>query len=233
MRSPYKHLFFDWDNTLWNFSANAEEALKVLFFQNGLDAYFDSFDEYYLLYKKRNDELWPLYSLGKINKDYLNTERFVYPMQEKGCLNKTKSDAMQRDYLPLLAKQTRLIDGASEVMEYLKNEGYKLYVISNGFSEVQYIKIERSGLQEYFTKIYLSENIREHKPSRLFFDYVIKSSNARKLKSLVIGDNWNIVIVVAKNAGIDQVLFSPTENASITFTPNYIIHDLRELMSFL
>ncbi|MCQ2336754.1 MAG: YjjG family noncanonical pyrimidine nucleotidase [Paludibacteraceae bacterium] len=230
----YRHIFFDWDSTLWNFSVNSEKALNVLFRNYGFERFFPDFNTFHTIYRNRNLELWEDYALGKIKREFLETERFEYPFRHIGvspdeaCV---QINALKTEYLRMLGEQTVLNDGAKEVLEYFKSKGCKLYVISNGFSQVQHCKIDRSGLKDYFTKIFLSEDIKEHKPQKAFFDYMLKSSNARKTESLVVGDNFTADIAGARNAGIDQAYYAPAYNGEpLPFQPTYIISSLRELI---
>ena len=77
----YKNLFFDLDDTIWAFSRNARDTFEEVYQKYAFDRYFDSFDHYYMLYQKRNTELWIEYGEGKVTKDELNRQRFFYPLQ--------------------------------------------------------------------------------------------------------------------------------------------------------
>lgn len=230
MTDRYRHIFFDWDNTLWDFSANSEKALSVLFSVYRFDRYFPDFKTFHDLYKEHNAQLWDDYAAGRIKREYLETERFEYPLRVVGCTDAEAVEALKVRYLELLGEQTALKPWAKETLEYLKGKGKKLYVISNGFSAVQHLKIASSGLKDYFDRIYLSEDVKEHKPDKAFFDYMLKSSNARKRESLVVGDNLTADITGAVKAGIDCVYYAPDYNGEpLTPMPNYIIKNLLEL----
>ena len=109
-----------------------------------------------------------------------------------------------------------------------------MYIISNGFVEIQQLKLSRSGLLPYFDRCYFSEHIGAHKPAKLFFDYAIKSSNALKKQSLVIGDNFEADILGAKNAGIDQAYYNPhSSDEPLPFVPTYQITNLQELIPII
>jgi FMN phosphatase YigB (HAD superfamily) len=82
-------------------------------------------------------------------------------------------------------------------------------IITNGFKEVQYEKIHKSELSKYFRKIFISEEIGAQKPGRKIFEHAIKSMNAPKKSTLMIGDSWEADIVGAMNFGIDQVYYNP------------------------
>lgn len=230
----YRYLFFDLDNTLWDFDANAKYALQVLFEKYKLSSSYPDFDTYYRLYSENNARLWQLYGAGKITKEALNEARFAYPLRAFDASLLPIAPLMQEDYLPLLARQTRLKPYCIEVLDKLKTRRYKMYIISNGFVEIQQLKLQRSGLLPYFERCYFSEHIGAHKPAKVFFDYAIKSSNALKKQSLVIGDNFEADIVGAKNAGIDQVYFNPNPSPEpLPFTPKFHIKNLRALLKIL
>ena len=71
------HLFFDLDNTLWDFDKNSRLVLQKLFsdndFEKKLDVDFKTFHDFYY---KKNDELWHLYYFNKIKKEELRYKRF-------------------------------------------------------------------------------------------------------------------------------------------------------------
>jgi len=151
------------------------------------------------------------------------------------------ADEMNTFYLMEMPKQKELNDGVIDILNYLKKKQYHLNVITNGFKEVQYKKIETSGLKLYFDKIFISEEIKSKKPERKIFEYSIKSSNAMKSKSIMIGDDWDVDILGAINYGIDAVYYKKNSeyvlNKSNTPLKNrcivYKISDLFHLRSFL
>lgn len=231
----YKNLFIDLDNTLWDFSTNSKNVLSVLFYRYGLEKYFEDFNDYFKIYSEHNDYLWEQYALNKINKDELNQDRFAYPLRTKGLNLPEVEEGMQTNYLPLLSEQTVLITGCIETLDYLKSKGYKLYLVSNGFVEIQHKKLSGAGLYKYFDKLFFSEEIKAHKPSKVFFDTAIKSTNSKKKESIVIGDNFLADIEGAKNAGLDQIWFctSGSVPADLPFKPTYTITQLTELKNIL
>jgi putative hydrolase of the HAD superfamily len=227
----YRHLFFDLDDTLWDFQANADEALREVFDKYRLERYFDDFEHFFHLYTERNLELWELYRQGKIKKAELNRERFFYPLKQVGLHNDELALSFGNDFLRICPSKTHLVQGAREVLKYLSDKHYTLSIISNGFSELQHDKLRNTGIAEFFDKVFLSESVGRHKPHRDIFDYAVKSSNARKTQSLMIGDNWEADIVGARLAGIDQAFFGKAFEWDKP--PTFQVNFLEELKEFL
>jgi putative hydrolase of the HAD superfamily len=231
----YRNIFIDLDNTLWDFSTNSKNVLSVLFFKYGLDKYFKDFDEYFKIYSGHNDYLWEQYALNKITKDELNKDRFAYPLKVKNLDLPEVEEGMQANYLPLLSEQTVLMPGCIDTLDYLKSKRYKVYLVSNGFVEIQHKKLSGAGLYKYFDKLFFSEEIKAHKPSKVFFDTAIKSTNSKKKESIVIGDNFLADIEGAKNAKLDQIWYctSGVAPVDLPFNPTYTITQLKELTKIL
>jgi len=135
------------------------------------------------------------------------------------------------EFVELSPLQTQLIPYTKEILTYLKPK-YDLHIITNGFVEVQYIKLEKSGLRPYFKGIFVSEEIGYQKPDNNFFDCVVNGCGANKKECLVIGDNLEVDILGAKDYGLDQIYFNPeqTPHKEVVFKE---ITSLAELKDFL
>lgn len=227
----YKHLFFDLDHTLWDFDTNAHQTLEELYHIYQLDNHFDSFNHFMTLYQPCNVSLWEKYRRGAITKQFLNQERFYLPLAEVGYDNRDTAARIAHDFVNNSPLKTQLLPFAIEILDYLKPK-YTLHIITNGFRETQQKKLENSGLMPYFTRVFISELVGCQKPDRAFFDYAIKSCNARKVQSLVIGDSLEADIMGAARAGIDTVYFNPS-NTSHQQSPTFEISSLNELTQIL
>lgn len=202
----YTHLFFDLDNTLWDFKRNSRGAMQVAFEKCGLKTKGHDFNSFFEQYSKYNKQLWTAYRKNEIRKKELTSQRFLLTfnhLQIRGV------DALKMNdcYLKEMPKQNILLDGTFELLDYLKQKNYRLFIITNGFKEVQYKKLETSGLLPYFEKVFISEEIKCPKPGRQIFEHAIKSGNAPKNRSLMIGDDFDVDVMGALNFGIDAVYF--------------------------
>ncbi|MBK6285432.1 MAG: noncanonical pyrimidine nucleotidase, YjjG family [Draconibacterium sp.] len=208
MNKKYTHIFFDLDNTLWNFEINSRNAMFSVFHYFKLDV-LSEFGLFFKTYTKHNHTLWESYRKNEVVKKDLTRLRFQNTFNE---LDITGVDAneMNELYLGEMPKQKVLNEGVIEILTYLKKKKYHLNIITNGFKEVQHNKIESSGLKPYFDKIFISEEVKSPKPARAIFEYAIKSSNAKKINSIMIGDDWEVDVLGAVNYGIDAVHFNKT-----------------------
>lgn len=202
----YDHLFFDLDNTLWDFTTNSRLALKQTLVQNGIIEKLKSFDSYFETYEQINKSLWHDYHQKKVTKQVLIAERFSQSFNSFGISGYNWHE-INSQYLVNMALQTRLFPETLETLQRLKEKGYRMYIITNGFKEVQRAKLDNCELSQFFSNVFISEEIQTTKPHREIFEHALKSTNASKKKSIMIGDSWDTDIVGALDFGIDQVMF--------------------------
>lgn len=232
MKKKYKHLFFDLDNTLWNLDINARISLEEVYLKYALDKYFKNFEHFFDLYTIKNKELWELYPQGLVTRKELNLGRFLYPLQQVGYANEDLATSISDDFLRICPTKTNLLPHTIEMLEYLK-PSYNIHIISNGFSKVQQVKVKACGISDYIINMYLSEAVGYHKPDKRIFEYAIKSSNAKKKESIMIGDNFQADIVGAKNFGIDQIYLYEDKTVDLPFEPTFRIKSLKEIKEIL
>jgi putative hydrolase of the HAD superfamily len=227
----YKHLLFDLDHTLWDFHTNSMNTLQELFDHFKLGERFDGFQSFYSTYEVHNVSLWEQYRRGSIRKKELNFERFFRPLKEVGFDDPELARRFGNAYVEESPAKTALMPHTLEVLEYLFPH-YELHIITNGFKEVQERKLEKSGLMNYFNKVFISELIGRQKPDRYFFEYVIKSLNAHKCDSMVIGDSLEADIAGAMNYGLDHIFYNP-QRLKHEVEVMHEIHSLNELKGLL
>ena len=230
----YTHILIDLDDTLWDFRKNSKIAMQEIFNDYELINYYDSFESFYCIYMEKNHQLWEQYAKGEVTKDFLSLERFLYPLRIVGNEDVELAKKMGDDFLHRTAMQSNLVDGALEMLEYLRSKGYILSIISNGFVEVQYTKLRRSGLLPYFSNVFLSEEVGYQKPDVRFFQTVLERLKARPTECLVIGDNLQTDIQGAENANINAMLYcSDADSLSKVEFMGQIIANLIEIKSIL
>ena len=233
----YKDLFIDFDDTLYDTHGNAVIALSETFEAFHLERYFADPQTFYDAYWWANIDLWTRYSKGEITRDYLIVERFRRPLNEGQGLEVTEALCLEMSdrFLDFCATKSGVVDGAHELMDYLRQQGYRMHMTSNGFHEVQYKKLASCGLRDYFDTIILSEDAGANKPSPAFFDYALRYSGASRETTLMIGDNLQTDILGALNAGIDALLFNRwnVELHNLPQTPTFVVSGLSEIINIL
>lgn len=228
----YKDLFIDLDDTLWDIHNNSKECLFEIYKDYGYNKYYECFDDYYDIYMPNNHHLWGLYRNGDINKETLIVERFLIPIREFGIDDAIYARKVSDDFLERTTNKTKLVEGAIELLEYLKPK-YRMHILSNGFKEVQYKKIENSGLSKYFEEVILSEDVEINKPHPKIFSYALQKCSTSSAETLMIGDSWDADILGAYKSDIDQLWFNPQELKSIGFKPTFTVKSLKEIESIL
>jgi len=204
-----KHLFFDLDRTLWDFETNSEAALKILFDQLKLGNEVRSFQAFHTHYKKINAELWFQYSKGDVTKENLRTKRFEHTLRKFKVDNPELVQKLSDGYIEISPYQTSLFPHTIETLESLKKNDHQLHIITNGFKEVQFIKLQNSGLIDFFDVILCSEEVGKRKPNPEVFQFALDKANATKKESLMIGDDYHTDIVGAEKFGMQSILFDP------------------------
>ena len=233
----YKDLFIDFDDTLYDTHGNAVIALSETFEVFHLERYFADPQVFYDAYWRANIDLWGRYAKGEITRDFLIVERFRRPLSEGKGLEITEALCLEMSevFLGFCSSKPGVVEGAHELMDYLKGRGYRMHMTSNGFHEVQYKKLAACGLRDYFDTIILSEDAGVNKPSPAYFDYALRQSGASRERTLMIGDNLQTDILGALNSGIDALLFNRWEVDvdEAPQSPTYVVASLQEIMKIL
>jgi len=227
----YRNLFFDLDNTLIDFRANAREAFAEISQHQEIKGQMPDIDAFLQIFELVNEELWVEYRKGKINKEELRNTRFVKAFNKIGIENDSLADKVSNLYMKIAPEKTNMFNSTHETLSYLAAK-YPLYLITNGFLKTQMIKLNSCGLEKYFKKLFIAELTGFKKPDKRFFEYAISSLHAHKNECLMIGDDQEADIEGAKNAGIDQVFFNP-DNKEVKIIPTYEIKNLAELIQML
>ena len=159
-----KHIFFDLDRTLWDFEKNSHTTLLQLISHFNLtDKGIDNAEKFIKKYKIHNEKLWDLYRENKINKEELRSKRFLMTLSEYGIDDKDLAEQFGLVYIKQSPLKTNLFPFSHEVLSYLKTK-YTLHIITNGFEEVQYIKLAAADLKKYFDVVVTSEKAGVKKP---------------------------------------------------------------------
>lgn len=232
MKLKYRSIFFDLDDTLWDTACNNKACLEEVYHDYHFERYYPSFDDFFDLYMPHNLQLWAKYRNCEIDRRTLILERLLYVLRPMGIDDEVFAAKLNDDFLQRTATKTKLVADAIELLKYLFPK-YRLFILSNGFREIQSLKMQNAGLAPYFERILLSEDASIQKPHRKIFDYALKTTNSRRVEALMIGDSFEVDIVGAQNARIDQIWLNPTHEGIKGKPPTFTVHSLLEIKHIL
>src|SRR5690606_10837970 len=125
----YDIIFFDIDDTLFDFTKSEQEAFNKVFHKYNL---LNSLSLYEKSYHEISKALWRDLENGKMSIAELGSERFRRLFLEHGL----EFDAVifNQDYLKFLGKETHLVQGAEKVIRALSHK--RLAIITNGYADI-------------------------------------------------------------------------------------------------
>ena len=100
------------------------------------------------------------------------------------------------------------VPGALSVVQNLAS-CFKLGVVSNGWPDVQYRKLEALGIRECFECVVLSEEVGVQKPHPEIFHHAASLLELRPETCLYVGDLFDIDVVGANRARMYTCWFNP------------------------
>lgn len=228
----YEHIFFDLDRTLWDFDANSHAALTEIFDECALHERA-SCDSHTFIgqYKQINKVLWDQFRDQQITQADLRWKRFDLSLKYFGIDDSQLAQHLGLRYLEISPMKTNLLPGAIEVLDHLAGR-YRLHIITNGFEEVQLLKLHNSGLASYFDVVLTSDGAGCKKPGVEIFQLACRNCGALADKSVMIGDDLETDIAGALNAGMDSIYLNHSGKPH-DYQVTYEIKQLQELMDIL
>lgn len=226
----YNILLFDADDTILDFDKAEEQALMRAFDESGL-----KYDNNVLsVYHRNNIRQWRLFEQGIIkHKSEVLSSRFAETFKELGISESSRKTAEL--YEKHLHKCCYVINNAEYVLQRLQSMNCKLYLVSNGVLSIQNSRMKGSGLDKYFIKRFVSEEIGVPKPHKDYFNYCFSNIDDFDIGSaLIIGDSLTSDIQGGINSGIDACWYNPkhVKNSS-NIKPTYEIDDLEQLFKII
>lgn len=217
-------IFFDADETLFTFDSFG--GLQRMFLDYSVTFTAEDFQDYQAV----NKPLWVDYQNGAITALQLQHQRFdVWAERLKvspGTLNEAFLNAMADICAPL--------PGAVSLLNALKGK-VKLGIITNGFTALQQIRLERTGLRDHFDALVISEEVGVPKPDPRIFDYALaQAGNPDRDRVLMVGDTAESDILGGMKAGLSTVwLNAHGREKPDGIEPTWTVTSLSELEQLL
>lgn len=221
----YQWILFDADETLFHFDAFA--GLQRMFEGYGIDFSKEQFIEYQLV----NKPLWVQYQDNEITAQQLQETRFEEWAKKVGVTPK----AMNSAFMMAMAEICTPLDGARELLDSLLANGVNMGIITNGFTELQKIRLEKTEFSHYFELITISEQVGVAKPDKRIFEHTFSQMGSVDLsKVLMVGDNPDSDVLGGMNAGVDTCWLNATKQVCPEgIEPTYTVGSLNALQTVL
>lgn len=224
----YSYLFFDADETLYDFKHSERTAFFRAFEHFGINCE----EKWEKIYSEINQKYWLKYNKGKITKPELMRRRFADLLKKmKLCIDPVELNECYRNKL---GEDATLLPEAYEVVNRLC-KAYKLVMVTNGFETTQQSRFALSGIADCFMGCYTSDKMGVAKPAKEYFDKVMELVGVEdRSRVLIIGDSLSSDILGGINSGIDTCWFNPRgEKKPKGYEINYEIKQLTELYEIL
>jgi len=217
----YKWVLFDADETLFHF--DAYQGLKLMFSRFEVDFTLADFE----IYQKVNKPLWVDYQNGDISAKQLQNQRFTTWSEKL----KVSTEKLNSEFLHAMAEICKPLDGAKELIECLSSK-VKMGIITNGFTQLQTVRLEKTGFKDVFSTLVISEQVGIAKPDVGIFQHAFNTmDNPSKDEILMVGDNPHSDIQGGINAGIDTCWLNIEKNKKPQgIESTYEVHSLWQLL---
>ena len=220
----YQWILFDADETLFHF--DAFKGLQLMFSRFDVDFSRDDFSHYQTV----NLPLWVDYRDGKITATQLQNRRFQFWADKLAVTTQTLNSA----FMTAMADICCLLPGAKELISALTGK-VNMGIITNGFTELQRVRLEKTGLKDVFAPLVISEQVGIAKPDIGIFEHALTHmGDVQREQVLMVGDNPHSDILGGMNAGFDTCWLN-SENSALPdgIKPSYQVTSLTQLQSLL
>lgn len=225
----YGIILLDADDTLFDFSKSERKA----FFATYSDLSLRCTEEKLLEYKRINEKIWQLIEQTPGNNTALLIKRF-----EKifAAFNDDADPEKANDiYRKRLSEGHDMLYGARKLLNTLKKDKKRIFLITNGIIETQRKRLKDSRTEKFFENVFISDEIGVRKPSVEYFEYCANNvSGFNKKDAVVVGDSLRCDMLGGINFGVDTCWFNPHQKSNFLSLPiTYEVKNHNQLYKIL
>lgn len=239
MQKTYRKLLFDLDNTLIDDDENRRYAIRQILIEreeNPTDERIENFI-------KLDNKFWKDRAEGKIKDPYkfknneektkwVRAQRFIKYFNN---ISFEEGIEINEKYVNYLGKNIIPIKNAQDILKYLYDKQYEIYIVTNGPYKAVNNKLNKINAQKYIKYAFTAEEAGHMKPNPEFFEkFFTKINTYKKDDMLIIGDELDKDVLGGIKNGIDSCWFNMNNTANCTnYKPMYEIASLMELKNIL
>ena len=239
MQKKYKKLLFDLDNTLVDDDENRKYAIKQILVEMNEIITEERVNEFIEL----DDQFWKDRADGKIKDPYkfkndedrakwIRAQRFIRFFKN---ISLEEAIELNNKFISHLSEHIVPIKNAENILEYLYNKNYEIYIVTNSPEKVVNNKLKKINAHKYINTTFSSDEAGHMKPHNEFFrKFFQKIGTYEKDEMIIIGDELEKDVLGGIKNGIDScwVNIKRIDN-NTKFKPNYEINNLIELKNIL
>lgn len=197
-----EYIIFDLDHTLYDYNLPHKQAQEVAFtaFGKRYDLSIEAVKTIYLKARKSTH----IRLLGQA----ASHNRLMY---FQGMVELVGGNALQQAktfydlYWDTFLEQMQLFDGVLPFLSELKKEGKKLCILTDLTAHIQFRKLKKTGLDQWFDFLVTSEEVGHEKPHPMMFKTAMEKMGGHPTHTLMIGDNWDKDILGAANLQVKSI----------------------------
>lgn len=238
MAKIYKKILFDLDNTLIDDNENRKYAMRKILSDRKESVTEEKLEKFINL----DDKYWKDRAEGKIKDPYkfkTLEEKTTWVRAQRFMMyfNCSFDEAVQINerYIEYLKTSIVPIKNAKEILEYLNNKKYEIYIVTNGPEKPVENKLNSINAKKYIKSVFTAEEAGYMKPHKEFFDKFFKKINTdKKDDMIIIGDELEKDVLGGIQNGIDSCWFNMKKVKNNTdIKPNFEINNLLDLENIL
>ncbi len=186
-----KVIMFDADNTLYRIKN--KELLYDLLLENISNRIKEPLD-------RLRERFFNILETLKISSDP-NIRSREYLLMKLG-LDYDTSKEIVKDFYDNLLNNLELVKGVVDFLDMFYKRGYILIIFTDEYKKYLKMKLRFLGIESYFYGFITPEDVGTMKPSKEYYLYVEKMGFSLSEIVLVIGDNYEKDLALAKELGL-------------------------------
>ena len=204
-----KAVFFDFYWTLGVWGQPLEDSVQKIAERYNFEVDWDKYSVAVMsLYADASGSDPKTHSLlGTMERIVKSYSEFIKQLGVEIHVGQITWELLQSEHSLFGANNAILYDDTIPTLKLLKEDGYKLAIVSNWDTPL-FPLLERLGIAHYFDTITAShdERVRSAKPDPHIFNYTLAAVGVSAEEVVHVGDTYEADIIGAKNAGIRPIL---------------------------
>ena len=204
----YKGIIFDLDNTIYNYTEchNIAITATLTYFNTLIECTFDElFVQYTIISKSLKQQISNVASSH-------NKSIYFKHLCEHYNVSFTHYKTICDMYWSKFYENIKCFPGLQEFIEWNKNIGIKILILTDYETEYQIEKISKCNLLNFIDHIVTSEEVGIEKPHQNMFNYAMEKLDLQHHEVLMIGDNYEKDIRGATQCNIKSYWFTDCDS---------------------